>query len=557
MVESGTLLGSLPVAPDSPMASASTGGYGRVLRIGGAVFGAVMGMATGLAGSLAPGAVRPLLLTSGLILAATGGFVAITGPWLAARFRRWRAAGSVPALVAFAILYLRLTPTLEGAADLASRAVGGPLGASMERHRLATPTGQEAFQEFAAEWADADPSLERAVSLLGAAVDAPPEDRAEILESALDAVLDSSRDRVATFASDIRGPATGIYAFGVMLPLALVGMMPVLSTTGGGIPVGVLAVGYDVLLPAGLLVASAWLASKRPAVSAPPVSRSVFSHAPGLLEILAAGGLAAASTLVAATLFLPAWSHWIATTGVGAGVCLRVALGPVRDRQEQVRAVEEGIPDALQIAGRALADGAPVEATVGRVGDRLAGPIGTVFERAATVRRRLGTPVHEAFTGRSGALDDMASRRAEMAVELLTTAGAHGAPAGPTLRSVGEYLEALERVERETRRDLARTTSTLHQTAMLFAPAIAGVTVGLATGIDATGSTGKPVPVAALGTAIGLYVLLLAVILPSLAVVLERGFDPVRIGNRSGLALGVAGVVYPVAFLGAETLVYI
>jgi hypothetical protein len=238
-------------------------------------------------------------------------------------------------------------------------------------------------------------------------------------------------------------------------------------------------------------------------------------------------------------------------------VGLRIGLDPVRDRQDRIRAVEEGIPDALQIAGRALADGAPIEATVGRVGERLPGPIGAVFERAETIRRRLGTPVREAFVGRSGALEEIPSNRVETAVELLTTAGSHGASAGPTLRSVGEYLEALERVEREARRDLARTTSTLHQTAMLFAPAIAGVTVGLATGIDATGSTGQPVPVAALGTVIGVYVLLLAVILPSLAVVLERGFDPVRIGHRSGLALGVSGVVYPAAFLGAETLVYI
>ena len=79
----------------------------------------------------------------------------------------------------------------------------------------------------------------------------------------------------------------------------------------------------------------------------------------------------------------------------------------------------------------------------------------------------------------------------------------------------------------------------------------------MATGMDAAEAPGQPVDVSILGTVIGVYVVVLAVILPSLSVVLERGLDPVRMGYRSGTALVSTGVVYPLAYLGASALVYI
>lgn len=528
-----------------------------VLGLGGIV-GACAGLAFAGAGCIfAPGYLRPLLVVIGLIATGVGGGLVVWGPCLLARFRRSQAAGSVPTLIAFAILYLRLTPTLEGAADFAARAVDGRLGSSLERHRRASHTGKDAFEAFAAEWAESDPSIQRAVSLLVAAVDTPADERAGVLENALEAVLDGSRDRVAQFSSEIKGPATGIYAFGVMLPLALVGMLPVLSTTGGGVPLVLLATGYDLLLPLVLIGASMWLAIRRPAVAAPPADMAMLRRAPPPSRIFGIGALASLTALLAAPVFLPAWSTWVVVAGVGAGSALRVASSPVREHQDRIIAVEDGLPDALAIAGRTLGDGASLERTLGTVSKRLTGPAGTLFERGDRIRRGLGTTVERAFNSDPGALDDVPSQRAETAVELLTIAGEYGAPAGPTLRSVGSYLESLQRVEREARRDLARTTSTLHQTATLFAPAIAGVTVGLATGMQRTQATDAAIDIAALGSVIGGYVLLLAVILPALAVVLARGFDPIRMAFRIGFALLAAAVLYPTSFVAAETLVYI
>lgn len=223
------------------------------------------------------------------------------------RFRRSQAIGAAPSLIAYAILQLQLTPSMEAAADFAADRVGGRLGASLKRHRLAEPTGRRAFDAFAADWHDLDSSLQRAVSLMGAAVDAPPDSRDRILERALDTALTGARDRVSTFATEVRGPAMAIYAFGVMMPLALVGMLPVVTSTGSSVSIVLLAAVYDVILPAFLLVGSAWLVVKRPAVAASSFRTEHLEFETPLWQAVGVGLVIAAAVAIGAPLVVPAW----------------------------------------------------------------------------------------------------------------------------------------------------------------------------------------------------------------------------------------------------------
>lgn len=473
------------------------------------------------------------------------------------RFERSRASGAVPELLAFAILAIRVSPSLERAADFAAETVGGRLGHSLVAHRRAELDGGDAFDAFATEWGDRAASVSRTVSLLQVAVDTPSERRDEVLDEALDAVLSGSRDQVSAFTTDIRGPAMGIYAFGVMLPLALVGLLPMLSTTGTTVSMLPLVLLYDLAIPLALIGAAAWLALARPAVASSARQRGLLSLGPGLQKPLAVGiGLGSAGFAVSLLVF-PAWVAPIVGIGTGLGAALVGFLAPIRERQAEIREFETEVPDALRIIGREVADGIPIETAIASAGSRLSGETGTVLGRAARARDRLGRTVEETLLGRDGVLSRLPSARAETVGRLLVRAGQHGEPGGRTLLAIGDYLDALHRVEREGRRELAQTTSTLGQTATVFAPVIAGVTVALATGMDAVESTTGSLAVGPLGQVIGVYVLSLAVILPSLAVVLERGFDPVAIGYQSGVALLASASLYPLAFVAARTLVYV
>jgi hypothetical protein len=222
----------------------------------------------------------------------------------------------------------------------------------------------------------------------------------------------------------------------------------------------------------------------------------------------------------------------------------------VRDRAQ---AAETRLDDALHLVGRRVVAGESVESTLPAAGERVGGETGRIFREATGVRRRLRTTVRGAFLGDHGALADLPSPRFRGAAALLALAAREGRPAGEVVVATADQLDELRRVEKEGRREMARMTGTLANTAAVFGPLVAGATVALSASIETGvgGAVGRGLPAAALGSAIGAYVLLMAAVLTTLATGLERGLDPVVIGYRVGLALPTATATYLTAVVGA------
>ena len=489
-------------------------------------------------------------------------------PVAAAALRRTRALGDAPGLVARAALRLRLDATPERAATFAARTGSGPLARSLAAHADRT-RGDSAtgFEGFAEEWRSWFPALERSVSLLVAAVDAPPDERERALDRALETVLDGARTEMAAFAGEVRAPASGIYAFGVLLPLALVGVVPAARAGGVSIPAAVFIGLYDVLLPVGLVGAGAWLLLQRPIALPPARVRSDHPDVPsGTLQGLLAGvgGFICGGAIgsVAAP-----WATPVAAVGVGVGSGLVVHYRPMARVRADVRAIESGIDDAAAVVGRRVTAGESVETAIESAADATTGRTSDLFATAAGLQRRLRVGVRRAFLGERGALVDVPSPRTRATASLLAVAAAQGRPAGATLVTLADHLTELRRVEAEARRELAAITGTLRHTAAVFAPLVGGATVAMATQMGAAESTlsaggslsgsapGSAVlPPSTLGLAVGAYVLALAAILTAVATGLDRGLDRALVGYRVGLALLSATPTYLVAFLGASML---
>jgi hypothetical protein len=372
------------------------------------------------------------------------------------------------------------------------------------------------------------------------------------------AVREGTRDRMAAFVATIRSPATGVYAVGVFLPLALVGVLPAARVAGIRVPVGSLALVYDVLLPLGLGVATVWLLTRRPVTFPPP--RVGHDH-PDVRDrrwlgvaVGVAGGLAAA--WVAGRVVDP-WVRPVAGVGVAVGVALVVGYGPVRRVRQRVRAVEDGLPDALYLVGRRVMAGEAVESAVAAAGSELPGPTGSTFATAAGVQRRLRVGLRDAFLGEYGALADLPSSRVRSAAARRALAAREGRPAGGAIVAMADQLDELARMEREARRELSTVTETLGHTAALFAPLVGGTTVALAARMarhgSATAATGDPFAAGALGQVVGAYVLLEAGLLTTLATGLEQGLERSLVGYRVGVALLAATATYlaAVAVAGA------
>ncbi|MFB6177183.1 MAG: type II secretion system F family protein, partial [Halobaculum sp.] len=237
-----------------------------------------------------------------------------------------------------------------------------------------------------------------------------------------------------------------------------------------------------------------------------------------------------------------AWARPLGAVGAGLGSGLVVALRPATVLRERVRELERGLPDALALVGRRVADGETVESALGDVGETLPDPVGGVFETAARRRETLRTGIRRAFCGDHGPLVHTPTARGRGVVTLLAVAAREGRPAGAILVDEAERLDTLREHEQTARRQVAAITGTLSNTAAVFGPLVGGATVALAgrlDGLDATAvaGSGAALSPATLGVAVGVYVLLLAVLLPTLATALQYGFDRTLVGYRVGQTL--------------------
>ncbi len=187
----------LPVEVTNPRRASVFGVFGLLVLVG-----SILGLL------VAPRPARPLVGCVGLLALGLLVFIWKRGPALLREYRRSRAIGAAPALVSYAILQLQLNPTMESAADFASEAVEGRLGTSLKTHRRGCATGCDAFESCAADWADLDPSLERAVSQMAVAVDTPPlfasarddpEVQAELTDALADAITFTAGNTLAFF----------------------------------------------------------------------------------------------------------------------------------------------------------------------------------------------------------------------------------------------------------------------------------------------------------------------------------------------------------------------
>jgi hypothetical protein len=361
---------------------------------------------------------------------------------------------------------------------------------------------------------------------------------------------------MAAFADAVRGPATGLYAFGVLLPLALASALPAAGAAGLPVALPVVVAAYDLLLPAGLAVASIWLLSRRPVAFRPARVPPDHPDVPDRRWPAVGAAIAAAfASWFAVGRLVAAWAAPLAAIGAGFGVALAAWYRHEKRVRDRAGEIEAGLADALYLVGRRVDGGTAVEAAVVEAAAEVAGPAGDVLADAARRQRQLKLGLRAAFLGDHGPLATVPSPRARSAAAMLALAAREGRPAGAAAVELADHLDELSTVERDARASLSRLTDTLASTAAVFGPVVGGVTVALGDAMGTFGSGGDPLPTPGLGLAVGAYVLLLSVLLTALSVGLARGLDRALVGYRCGLALASATACYLCGFVAAGLVV--
>jgi Flp pilus assembly protein TadB len=523
----------------------------------------------------------PIVFSCGA-LGALGLYILLAQyPLSLAKRLRLRSLGKSPEIVCYMVMSLNLVPSLERAVQFAAENGEEPLSSALRKVIWSVETRQslsvdDSFMDFAAEWSGDGEELKMALySIRGAVSEKTKEGRERVLEKATESALAGTRRRIEEFASGLSGPSTILFALGILLPLVVGSMLPMmaigtldvsnlesgLSTGGDPRATAVITVLLmDVAFP-GVAFAYAYsVIGKRPGTSSPP---RVATGKAGLLGpaaiaallatlafVVAAGG-SEGGLIVAALLVLGAIS-------LPAAYLLASAASRARAERKRMMTMESEFPDALFQLGRRVAEGVPLESAFPFVGGRMKdSEIGRLFACIGVAMGSSGlSPESALFDDELGALRNIGSRTIRAALRsVVSSSEMDPRTAGKMMMDFSGYLRDLQKTDHEIRLQLSGISENMRNTATLFAPLIMGVTVGLFALLSRTfadvGEGVEMMPVWLFTATVGVYLMLMVLVISHFCSRLLHGDDDVELRWRIGTSLATSWLVFAGAVLVA------
>ncbi len=555
---------------------------------------------------LSQGVVSPFLLVIGLltfVLPISFYLFVYNYPGLLAKRLRIQTLGRAPEAVHYMAMSLRLNRSLPRAVRFASENVEGNLGAALKKVQWDVmsrkhPSLEESFLHFADEWGNWNEDFMRSMYALRLSThEKTDEGLTRNLEKAQDIVLSGTRRKIEEFSASLSGPTTVFFALGVLLPLVIGAMLPMVflsnlanvgnlgagpSATPGGTATTppatssanatsslVTVIGFvlamDVGFPLVALLYSMQILSKRPGTVTPPRPPESGVKRPSLAEAillgLVAGGAVGASAL-------PAYLGWLGSPGtlawpvfillgisVGISIGIQLRTRALAKRGNALQRLENEFPDTLfQLASR-MGEGMRFERAVERTSAGMRGTESAqFFDRVLHFSRVSGGTPEQALFGSArgpGLLARYPSRQMRVSLRALLEAASKGPQAvTDTVIPMAQHLKELRNTDAAIRTSLRGTVQMMKGSAFFFAPIVMGMTGALyllLSGVLASGALA--VPPALFFAVMGVYLLEMVFIIGQFSIGIETGGDRLRYWTLVGQFLWVALLVYVVGAL--------
>ena len=193
-----------------------------------------------------------------------------------ARYIKIHSLGDIPEILSYLVMYLKLVPNLENsvkfAASESSTSLAGDLRKMLWDMEIRVYHGiDDALTSFATTWGEWSEYFKRALHLIRSSIHEREEaSRILTLNRALDVALDGTKEMMNKFANKLHQPTMVIYSIGIMIPLALVAMLPAAGLVGMQITIFQVFFIYDIILPLFIFFYTRKILLSRPATFNPP-----------------------------------------------------------------------------------------------------------------------------------------------------------------------------------------------------------------------------------------------------------------------------------------------
>ncbi|MBI5354967.1 MAG: hypothetical protein HZB68_00745 [Candidatus Aenigmarchaeota archaeon] len=524
-----------------------------------------------------------------------------------AKIYRVKASNEIILAVLYMVIFMRSSPNMEGAVRFAATNLAGPLSLDIKKILWDIETGKyttldEALDIYLQSW-DENPEFVESVQLIKSSREQIDASRHAMLDEAVNVILNGTTDKMKGYSRMLRMPVLLIHALGVMLPILVLVMFPIIVLfLQDSIKPSHLVLGYDVLLPLFIFLLSKRLLEYRAfGLSSPditlhpkyaPLGRiRVFGYDMPIWPVGAAVGLVAGTIGLAlmgtlkpteAISFNSMMYSLVITWGIGLSIAVFFIIDTDRKMsiRQDIAKFQDEFAEALFTLGNKMSLGKPIEAAMEDVIVRSKDmAIADMFRKSVKNIKESGMTMESSlFDQTFGAVWEYPSKIIINVMRIILDATRKSTQAASmSALSISKYLKQIHRVEEDLKDMLSEATSSMKFLAMFLAPLIAGVTVtmaaimmlifsrlgssievlnqskvpGFSLGmIGGWGQASKIMPLGNFQIIVGIYMLQIAYLLSLLTSGIEDGPDDI-ISRRylSGLSIIIGLFVYTFAMI--------
>jgi len=406
--------------------------------------------------------------------------------------------GKAPECINYMTMSMRVRPSLYRAVSFSAKNTEEPMASGLKKvlwniHVNKRSSLEEAFLEFALEWGEWNEELKRSLYAVRSAIlEKTTQGLYSALEKANQIIIEGTERKVKDYANSLSTPTTILFAIGILLPLIIGAMLPMMAlggldissiessegTTKAGLSLIHIVLLMNVMSPLGAFVYSYKILGDRPGTMSPPdVSFKEGIHRKLALSVILAVGLTVISIFFSSylTVISPLHYFWGPVIGISF-YCLSTTLEAKKERDKIIK-MEREFPDLLFQLGSRITEGMPPEKAIQKTADALKGTeIGKLFADISSRLKLDRLPLDDALFGEKGKLKDFPSQTIKATMKtVVELTRKDPEQAGKTILQISQYLKDMEEMDHEIKSELSSSVGMMKATSTIFAPLVMGI----------------------------------------------------------------------------------
>ena len=485
--------------------------------------------------------------------------------------------GKAPECINYMTMSMRVRPSLYRAVSFSAENTEEPMASGLKKvlwnvHMNESSSLEEAFLEFALDWGEWNEELKRSLYAVRSSIlEKTSQGLHSALERANQIIIEGTERKIKDYANSLSTPTTILFAIGILLPLIIGAMLPMIAlggldissieasqgSTQGGLSIIHVVLLMNVVSPLGAFMYSYKILGDRPGtISQPDVDEQVDNKNTAVISLI----IAVASTFLFYTLsplfavISPLHYFWGPVFGISF-YCLTTTLKAKRKRDRIVK-MERQFPDFLFQLGSRIAEGSSPEQAIHMSAGSMKGTeIGNLFADISFRLKLDRLPLDEALFGDRGRLKDIPSRTIKATMRtVVELTSKDPKQAGKTITNISQFLKDMEEMDHEIKSELSSSVEMMKATSAVFAPLVMGIVGALYFMLESIFTDISNVELIAPES----FIVVLAIYLISMSFVItyfttgiENQVDKIEFKHQLGIMLFVNIVIFSLAvFVG-------